>query len=126
MSTDADNEGKLSVLANNLNTFKELRLVADSSTLDTLSVIKDICEATGFMCYNPLDAVDVNVSLAWAETLQYLDSPIACIKNIDCFNELIESFVKTVKIAIESSYIYSIDLVKLGKVFVELKAVIKT
>ncbi|MCS7128174.1 MAG: hypothetical protein RMI83_02750 [Desulfurococcaceae archaeon] len=80
MSTDADNEGKLSVLANNLNTFKELRLVADSSTLDTLSVIKDICEATGFMCYNPLDAVDVNVSLAWAETLQYLDSPIACIK----------------------------------------------
>lgn len=127
MSADVDNEYRPSTSASNLNTLKEPLLMADSSNYaDMLSVLKDICETIGFMCYNPLDAVDVNISLAWAETLQYLDNPIACIKSADCCNELIESFVKIVKIATESSYTYSIDLVKLKNVFAELRAIIKS
>ncbi|MEM2234799.1 MAG: hypothetical protein QW224_03590, partial [Desulfurococcaceae archaeon] len=111
----------------NLSTLKELLLIADSSNYaEMLGVLKDICDTIGLMCYNPLDVIDVNISLVWAETLQYLDNPTECIKNIDCCNELIESFVKIVKTAIESPYVYLIDLAKLKKVFAELRAVVKS
>ncbi|MEM1644148.1 MAG: hypothetical protein QXV30_02385 [Desulfurococcaceae archaeon] len=130
---DVNNEYRSSAsasnLMSNLNTLilKEQLLMADSSNYaEMLSVLKDICETIGLMCYDPLDVVDVNISLAWAETLQYLDNPTTCIKNIDCCNELIESFVKIVKIAIGSSYTYLIDLVKLRNVFAELRVLIKS
>jgi len=133
MYMDVNNEYRSSASASNLMsnlntlTLKEQLLMADSSNYaEMLSVLKDICETIGLMCYDPLDAVDVNISLAWAETLQYLDNPTTCIKNIDCCNELIESFVKIVKIAIGSSYTYLIDLVKLRNVFAELRVLIKS
>ncbi len=126
MSIDVDDEYKPSASASSSNTFKERWLMVNSSNYaEALGTLNDICRTTGFMCYDPLNAVDVNMSLAWAETLQYLDDPVACIKSIECC-ELIESFVKVVKIATESSYIYLIDLAKLEKVFAELRAVIKS
>ncbi|MEM3163786.1 MAG: hypothetical protein QXN38_05265 [Desulfurococcaceae archaeon] len=128
MSIDVDdNEYRSSTSVSNLSTLKELLLIADSSNYaEMLGVLKDICDTIGLMCYNPLDVIDVNISLVWAETLQYLDNPAECIKNIDCCNELIESFVKIVKTAIESPYVYLIDLAKLKKVFAELRAVVKS
>ncbi len=126
MSIDVSKRG-LSESASNLSIFKEQGFIVSSNDyVGMLSALKELCRVTGFMCYSPLDAIDVDISLAWAETLQYLDDPASCIKSLDCCHELIESFVKVVKIAIESQYVYQIDLAKLEKALAELKAIIRS
>jgi len=97
-------------------------LVIDSNDYDErVRVLSTICSVAGILCYDPSDDIKPLISLSWIETLSYLESFKECIEDSDCARNVLNSFGKTLKLALEKSYIFTIDIEKIARISEELK-----
>jgi len=99
-------------------------LVVESDNCDEcVKALNAICSATGILCYDPSDNIKPLISLSWIETLSYLESFKECAEDVDCAKNVLNSFGQTLKLALEKSYIFAINIERVARISEELKKI---
>jgi len=88
---------------------------------ECVRTLSTICSATSILCYDPNNDVEPLISLSWIETLSYLESFKECVEDFDCAKNVLNSFGLTLKLTLEKSYIFTIDVEKIVRISGELK-----
>jgi len=96
-------------------------VVGSGNSGECVKALNAICSATGILCYNPDNDIKPLISLSWIETLSYLESFKECAEDSDCAKNVLNSFGQTLKLALEKSYIFTIDIEKIVRISKELK-----
>jgi len=97
-------------------------LVVDSDNRgECVRTLSTICSAAGILCYDPNNDVEPLISLSRIETLSYLESFKECAEDFDCARNVLNSFGQTLKLALEKSYIFAIDIERITRISRELK-----
>ena len=88
-------------------------IVEDINSYLAVDALHTLCRETGYFCYSPRDAVELALSLSWAETVQFIES--GCLKSVRCLSTVLNTFANAVDLALRDTYIFNIDLDELKK-----------
>lgn len=92
-----------------------MKYVIHSKKREDLSKALDIlCKETGYFCYKPVNIVEPTVSIAWAETLQFI--PKECFEDEICASVALDMFGAILQIALSEDYVFAIDINELKNV----------
>lgn len=73
-----------------------------------LEAIRILCKEIKILCYEPTDRETSLMSLIWLETIQYMDE--GCLEDVECIENLLESFGYSLSFAIKYEYHIQLDL----------------
>jgi len=97
-------------------------LVVESTDKEGLrKTLSTICRSTDLLCYDPMDDSEPLLSFTWIETLLHLESFRDCANDPECAKSVFSVFSETLKVVESGSYVFVIDMERLGRLAAELK-----
>ncbi len=96
-------------------------IVPSAMKFKMIKVLRILCKKFGILCYRPQKLYEPLLSLAWVESLSFLDSITPCIKDLECSKTLMMMFGEVVKLALSDMYIFQLEIPKIAKIVHEIR-----
>lgn len=74
------------------------------------AALSRLCSLTGHFCYAPTSTAEALTSLAWAETLQYVEAE--CARDPHCASAVLKCFAEALRLALECNpgYVFVVNV----------------
>ncbi len=99
----------------------ERMIIPSTMKIKIVRALRILCEEFKIFCYRPKELGEPLLSLAWIESLSFLDSIDPCIKDLECSKNLLMMFGEVVKLALNGIYIFQLDTSRISKIAHEVR-----
>jgi len=96
-------------------------IVSSAMKIKMIRALRILCEKFEILCYSPQKLDEPLLSLAWIESLSFLDSITSCIKDLECSKTLMAMFGEVIRLALNDMYIFQLEIPRIARIAHEIR-----